>query len=281
MADFDPPWAVNGTKRAPTTAEIDGGFPCGPADRALFNFLHHRVQSEINAVITGAGLTPSDADLTQLWTAMQKQLVAKGSSRSRLVFATAGAHSFTVPADVTRIYVQLWGGGGGGGGADSTLSAGSGGGGGGYTSGWLNVTPGTVINFTVGSAGVAGAAGGGNGTAGGTTSFSTLSATGGGGGSGATASTIQTTGGSSGSGSGGSFSLTARGGGFGFYVNNSAGANIATGGFGAPGAFGSSLAGPNVSSAGHLGQFPGGGGSGSSANAAGGNGTTGLVIIDY
>ena len=70
MADFSPPWAASGTRRAPTTSEQTIGFQCGAADPTLFNYLFHRIQSEINAVIEGAGLTPSDDALDQMWQAI-------------------------------------------------------------------------------------------------------------------------------------------------------------------------------------------------------------------
>lgn len=70
MADFSPPWAASGTRRAPTASEQSVGFQCGAADPTLFNYLFHRIQSEIDAVIVGGGLTPSDTDLGQMWEAI-------------------------------------------------------------------------------------------------------------------------------------------------------------------------------------------------------------------
>lgn len=75
--------------------------------------------------------------------------------------------NFTVPAGVTRIYVEVWGGGGSGVGGVNGAGAG-----GGYAAGWLTVNPGDVISYVVG-------AGGTGGTSGGTSIFSSLSATGG------------------------------------------------------------------------------------------------------
>ncbi len=65
--------------------------------------------------------------------------------------------TFTVPAGITRLYVEAWGGGGGG--TGSTIGAanyrysGSGGGGGGFSKGYITVTPGSSINVTVGAGG--------------------------------------------------------------------------------------------------------------------------------
>lgn len=96
------------------------------------------------------------------------------------VFSSSG--TFTVPAGVERVYVQVWGGGGGG--RNDSLANATCGAGGGYSAGWLNVAPGDSITATVGTGGAGGVSSGDNGTAGGTTTFSTISATGGAGGSG-------------------------------------------------------------------------------------------------
>lgn len=92
------------------------------------------------------------------------------------VFTPSG--SFTVPAGITKIEVEVRGGGGGGGGGVT----GQGGCGGGYGKQVLTVAAGTVHAVTVGAGGAGGASGV-NGIAGGASSFGTLiSATGGGGG---------------------------------------------------------------------------------------------------
>lgn len=66
MAKFDPPFSTSGEVRYPSTDEVDNGFPCGPADRPLFNGMFHRVEAELGEVITHAGLTPTNEDLTQV-----------------------------------------------------------------------------------------------------------------------------------------------------------------------------------------------------------------------
>lgn len=65
MANFGP-FTTLGEIRYPTTTENQQGFPCGPADQALFNGLFHRIESELRDTITFAGLTGNDSDLTQL-----------------------------------------------------------------------------------------------------------------------------------------------------------------------------------------------------------------------
>lgn len=90
------------------------------------------------------------------------------------VFRSSG--TFIVPAGVTKIEVEIWGGGGGGGNGyndGSAAASGGGGGGGDYNLGIFTVTPGSSFPVTVGSGGNAASAGG-------TSSFSTMSASGGG-----------------------------------------------------------------------------------------------------
>lgn len=75
-----------------------------------------------------------------------------------------GTETWTVPANVTSITVELWGGGAGGGtGGSSALG---GGGGGAYTRAVIAVTPNSTINYIIGT-------GGNTGTNGGNTIFNT------------------------------------------------------------------------------------------------------------
>lgn len=76
MADFDPPFDDAGERRVPTPDEQANGFPCGPADRALFGGLFHRLESELGAVIAAAGLSPSNDDYTQVLQAIQALIAA-------------------------------------------------------------------------------------------------------------------------------------------------------------------------------------------------------------
>ncbi|MGN7787707.1 SprB repeat-containing protein [Niabella sp. 22666] len=87
-----------------------------------------------------------------------------------ILFAQSGSQTFdasgtfTVPAGITKIYVEAWGGGGGG--TISTIGAanyrysGSGGGGGGFSRGYVTVVPGSSINVIVGAGGGIALAGG-------------------------------------------------------------------------------------------------------------------------
>ncbi len=174
------------------------------------------------------------------------------------VFNSSG--TFTVPAGVTKIMVEVWGAGGAGSATPSAGFGGSGGGGGGYGKGIFVVTPATNYPVTVGigGVGVVGASGG----AGGNSSFDVLiSGSGGGGGP---------FGGGHGAGGGATGPLTINGGMGGNGGNNSpsgAGGDGGVGGTGAPGGGG-------------FGSAPGGGGSGTGVpSTAGGNGGNGRVIV--
>ncbi len=91
------------------------------------------------------------------------------------VFFGAGAGSYTVPAGVYNIDVELIGGGAGGssGTASGTYSAGGGGGSGGSARGALAVTPGQVINYVVGAGGAGAPSVNGYGSSGTSTTFGT------------------------------------------------------------------------------------------------------------
>jgi hypothetical protein len=66
-----------------------------------------------------------------------------------ITFSNFGPGTWTVPAGVTKIYAEVWGGGGGGTGT-------GGGGGGGYIAGIIIVTPGGSVSYSIGAGGAAG-----------------------------------------------------------------------------------------------------------------------------
>lgn len=66
MANFEAPFASTGPRRSPTPDEKANGFPCGAADQTLFNGMFHRIEAELGNVISYAGLTPTDADYSQV-----------------------------------------------------------------------------------------------------------------------------------------------------------------------------------------------------------------------
>lgn len=177
--------------------------------------------------------------------------------------------NWTVPAGVSSIDVELWGGGGGGGGSGSGGGTSGGGGAGGYARGIFAVTPGQVIACTIGAAGTGGGAGG-AGSGGGTTSFGAmLSATGGGGGQ----PNPSGNSGSGGTGTGGTINVTSASGSTGAASNvqGGAGATAAFGGGGGGGAQGAAGAGA----------IPGGGGGGGGSSSPGGAGARGQIHVRY
>lgn len=186
-------------------------------------------------------------------------------------FQSVTSGNFTVAAGVYKIKLELWGGGGAAlGGSGGT------GGGGGYITDIVDVTPGQVIAYTIGAAGVA--SGVAPGTAGGNSTFAATAGTytangGGGGGAGEGAG-----GGGSGPGSTrliliGQNGVDIDGDGSGGTTGNGLGGNSPRGGFGGH------LNGSNV---GGTPTVPGGGGG---ANAVSNffcqNGATGMIFITW
>lgn len=172
--------------------------------------------------------------------------------------------SFTVPAGVTRLMVEVWGAGGGGG--VGLASNGGGGGGGAYAKDFLIVTSGAVITVTVGNGGASGATTGGAGGAGAASTFSTITANGGTGGT--------TTAGGAG-GTTGTALITVTGG------SGYNGLNVSTtfphGGDAGIGGTGGVF--KSTSAAGSPGVAPGGGGSGAANLWSGGAGAKGRIIV--
>jgi hypothetical protein len=143
--------------------------------------------SSIGYVLTsnGAAALPS----------FQAATAGAGSLKSFQIFTTGTAATYTRPAGVASILVELVGGGGGGGGiptsGGATSAASGGGGAGGYARLWVAAAS-ASYTYTVGAAGAGGVAGANNGSAGGTTTFnaSSLQATGGSGGTAGAAAAV-------------------------------------------------------------------------------------------
>ena len=211
------------------------------------------------------------------------------------IFNAAGSGTYTTPAGVKAIIIELVGGGGGSGGIVATGAtanngcAGGGGGSGGYTR-KLIVNPSASYSYTVGAGGTAGAA---TGTAGGYgvfTSFNTtIVATGGAGGAGcatAAAGTVALGGAGAVAGSGGDFMATGGAGGGGFSARY-----VGIGGQGGHSIFGggaiSGMAAINARSAGTNGTLYGSGASGPGSISSGTNqaayvgntGAAGVIIV--
>lgn len=93
MADFSTPFSsVGGNNRLPTVDEQQEGFPCGPADQALFNGLFRALQAEIGDIVDYAGVTPSSSDDTTLRQAVLALIAAAtGGSGDYVLMAQARA----------------------------------------------------------------------------------------------------------------------------------------------------------------------------------------------
>lgn len=183
--------------------------------------------------------------------------------QAEVVFSTAGPATFTVPATVTSISVDVWGSGGNG--ADGTASTGSaGGGGGGLSRATLTVTECTEFEVTVGSAG-------GEDEGGRSTFFATPE--------------ISASGGENATGN------TPGGGGVGSLADGQPGTarsgnSVNGGGGGAAGSSGDSVGGTGGAGGGNNGNGlsgnpPGGGGGGGGRNGDGGGGTDGRIRVSW
>ncbi|HYG51980.1 MAG TPA: T9SS type A sorting domain-containing protein [Flavobacteriales bacterium] len=215
-----------------------------------------------------------------------------------VVFTSSG--TFTVPAGVTSITIEVIGAGGNGG-----IDGGGGGGGGGYARGTFSVTPGANLNVHVGLHGVSSVVG--------TTYVSTLISASGGM-NGADGGSGITEGGAPGTGSGGSINNTGGAGGFGtdgYFGGGGGGAagNISNGAMGGstmpyagscltpggnPGSAGGGQAGTGGKGAGYTDDsctvndpatpgtdYGGGGGGGNGNGSPNTEGTDGLCIISW
>lgn len=60
MPDFSTPFGTGAERREPTGDEINLGFPCGPADQLLFNWLFWSIMDEIGQVQSFSGITLND-----------------------------------------------------------------------------------------------------------------------------------------------------------------------------------------------------------------------------
>ena len=268
------------SRRNPTTGEISGGFPCGPADIELFNEVVYRdtqIGIEITNVLTAAGITPDDGDLTQLLQALDG-LYSPVAPRNTLVLSSAGTSTWVVPAGITKVFARVWGAGGGGGGVGTGGGGAAGGAGGGYSEKLCSVTPGASISVTRGAAGTGGSFSGGGGGNGGTSSFGAFcSATGGGGGGGASSGGVAAVNGNGGDGIGGDVNMSGVGANQGLTIGGD------TVGSAGGGAFCAATVVALSTSTGNGASYPGGGGGGGGGSVAhsGAPGSPGLVIIQW
>lgn len=77
MPDFDPPFARDAERRVPSAEERLNGFPCGPAERALFNGLLHLIEGQFKTLGDQAGVGPNGSnDHTLLYRAVAALIAA-------------------------------------------------------------------------------------------------------------------------------------------------------------------------------------------------------------
>lgn len=171
-----------------TTGNVDAAGDSPSAARADIKLAMDDLISVINGRGEASGVAPLDAGSK----VPAANLPTISPFNGLVAFQTAGSGSWSVPAGVTRLYVEAWGAGGGGGfGATGGVHGGGGGSGGGAVKVWA-VTPGGTVNYTVGGGGAGGIGpSDANGAAGGNTTV-TIGAT-----------TITGTGGQGGIGNGG------------------------------------------------------------------------------
>lgn len=246
---------------------------------------------------TGATLSIDPATLatskygTRLPTADEKTMLTglvAGTLKSVIRYYTSNA-TWTKPAGLSHIDVELVGGGGGGGGVTAAEGrVGGGGGAGAYSRArFLASALSATESVSIGAAGTGGANGA-NGTGGGTTTFKSCNGAGGSGGVGSTTGDGSSAGGAGGAGgASGSGDITFLGqdGGGGMGDSDTT-VDIAIGGYGGSSYFGGGgrqVTTGNLQIAGVNAKSYGSGGSGAAtkttSQAAGGNGAAGVVII--
>ena len=281
------------------------GFQAGKASSAQINKALR--QSSVMAYVLAQFISDSavtdvldNGTTATILTNLKAGLIANANSSARSRKLTASG-SFTVPAGVTTLYVTGCGGGGGGGGGASSstnsstsTSGGSGGAAQAVIKTPINVTPGQVISFTIGSGGAGGSGGatgsnGGVGASGGSTIFGSLLTLSGGGAGGAGAyGTSTIAGGAGGTGyptGGNGMSAVPTGGTFVIYASGGAGASTAFGGGGAAAIAGGASA---TSGGDAFGYGASGGGGGAfitigqgGTGKSGGAGAPGLLILEW
>lgn len=104
MANISLPFGASATRRAPS-AELTSGYPCGPLDRDLDNWLEWWVTGQIARAMTAAGLAIDDTDLDRLARAIQlgsNYAVATGTANAWVVAPPLAplAYGLGLPLDI-------------------------------------------------------------------------------------------------------------------------------------------------------------------------------------
>lgn len=245
-----------------------------------------------NKTFTGEVAVPTPVASVE---AANKGYVDSKGLKSMQVFTASG--TWTKPAGINKVVVEVLGGGGGGGGVavnTSQPSAASGGGGGAYARKLIDVSAINFVTVAVGAGGSGGLAGANTGSSGGTSSFGTyVTSTGGSGGntSGPSATGVAVvSGGAPGSASGGDLNCRGHTGGPGYMIVVSS-RGSGWGGGGAASYFSGSYtdrmvstSGASISGSSAPAEAYGAGGGGAASynattNQPGGDGMSGIVIV--
>jgi hypothetical protein len=229
------------------------------------------VVTDGSKVLTSSATTATEIGYVNgVTSAIQTQIDAINEGATSVQVFTAGG-TWTKPAGIKKVIVEVVAGGGGGGGTNNTGHVGGAGGAGGYTTEFIDVTGTASETVTIGAAGAAGSTAGGAGGNGGTSSFGSFcSATGGTGGGAGVAGGVS--GSAGGSGSGGDVNID------GEHGITTLSINCMPGGSSKWGAGGASFRGASAGNAG-TGYGSGGSPSAQATSSAGGAGAGGLCIV--
>lgn len=231
-----------------------------------------------NPQLTGTGTSPTPPVGDNSTRIATTAFVRTAAILGRADITVSG--NFIVPAGVSQVIIRIWAGGGGSGGTFAAGSISQGGGGGEHAEGLFTVIPGQVLVCTVGAGGVAGlTSGASTGGNGGSTSVTGLiTANGGLGGIGANGGAVTGNAAGGTGGTGGTFRVPGGDSSTGFPIPAGLVNAMGGGSYGTPPAhFGANT----VSTTGANGLTPGGGATGSLAQANGGAGGNGLIIIEW
>lgn len=273
---------AGGLSSSAGTKEVTVGIATSTTSIFFAPRYNQQITEDEQDALAGTSGTPSSSNKFVTADGLTTYSLAITDPVSRVYTAN---DTWTKPANLEYIIVEVVGGGGGGGGTTSSNTGSGGGGGGGYSRELLAVASlGATEAITVGAAGTAGAGSGGAGGNGGTSSFGTvafLQATGGTGGATGSSSSL---GGAGGVGSSGTLNIEGQDGGAG--GGNSGAPAISMGGAGGNSHYGGGGASTIVITnelAGVAGNNYGGGGGGSAdvngGDAAGGAGAAGVIIV--
>lgn len=279
----------NGAGALPTFQSVSGS---GTVNSGLINQLAWYASSgtAVSGLTTANNgvLITSGAGVPSISSTLPAAVIATipGRLKSFQIFTSGTAATYTRPAGITSILVEVLGGGGGGGGVASggasTVGVSSGGAPGGYSRLWIPAAA-SSYTYTVGALGAGGTAGANNGSGGGTTTFGpSLQATGGGGGLGSTGTASTGSyglpGGAGGVGSNGDFNAGGNAGGACMMVLGAVSGGAGSGSIYGGGGNALSTVGTG-NNAQNYGSGGGGAVTGATTNRAGGNGTAGLIVV--